>query len=488
MNTRISLLLFLAFVFSSAALAAPEMSAQTRACLGCHEKYTPGIVADWRGSAHAGTTPAAAMAKPEIERTVSAAGVPDGLRDTPVGCFECHSLNAEAHKDNFSHFGRKINVVVSPDDCAVCHPVERDEYAKSKKGMALNNLRDNPVYSLLVDSITGVSAVENGRLAAKGSAYSTKAASCYACHGTEVGVDGMKDVETEMGTVSVPNLTNWPNHGVGRHNPDGSRGSCSVCHPRHGLSIEVARKPHTCAQCHLEPDTPAWNVYAESKHGNIYESKGEGWNWSAVPWRPGEDFTAPTCAACHVSLLAGPDGDVIARRSHDFGSRLWVRLFGLPFAAAQPKEGNTTALRNRDGLPLPTTLDGVPAAEGLIDEAEQVRRRDTMKAVCLSCHGATHTDGHFAAIDHAIDESNAMTLAASELLARAWESGKADKTNPFDEPIEKKWIRQWLFYANSVRYAAAMSGPDYAAFKNGWWNLTENLGEIERSSGAADQK
>ena len=38
------------------------------------------------------------------------------------------------------------------------------------------------------------------------------------------------------------------------------------------------------------------------------------------------------------------------------------------------------------------------------------------------------------------------------------------------------WIRQWLFYANSVKYASAMTGAsDYAAFKNGWWNLTENL-------------
>jgi hypothetical protein len=38
------------------------------------------------------------------------------------------------------------------------------------------------------------------------------------------------------------------------------------------------------------------------------------------------------------------------------------------------------------------------------------------------------------------------------------------------------WIRQWLFYANSIKYASAMTGaPDYATFKHGWWNLTENL-------------
>ena len=48
----------------------------------------------------------------------------------------------------------------------------------------------------------------------------------------------------------------------------------------------------------------------------------------------------------------------------------------------------------------------------------------------------------------------------------------------FDEANEQKWIREWLFYANSVRYAAAISGPDYATFKNGWWELTKNLQEM----------
>jgi len=46
--------------------------------------------------------------------------------------------------------------------------------------------------------------------------------------------------------------------------------------------------------------------------------------------------------------------------------------------------------------------------------------------------------------------------------------------------VEQRWVRQWLLYANSVRYAAAMQGPDYAAFKNGYWELTNNLAEMEQ--------
>jgi hypothetical protein len=73
-----------------------------------------------------------------------------------------------------------------------------------------------------------------------------------------------------------------------------------------------------------------------------------------------------------------------------------------------------------------------------------------------------------------------MTLAATKLLTEAWEHGLADDSNPFDEAIEQKWIKQWLFYGNSVRYASAMTGAqDYTTFKYGWWGLTTNLQEMK---------
>jgi len=34
----------------------------------------------------------------------------------------------------------------------------------------------------------------------------------------------------------------------------------------------------------------------------------------------------------------------------------------------------------------------------------------------------------------------------------------------------------FYFYSNSIRYASAMTGaPDYASFKLGWWELSDNL-------------
>ena len=216
----------------------------------------------------------------------------------------------------------------------------------------------------------------------------------------------------------------------------------------------------------------------ESKHGNIFESKKEKWNWEDVPWKLGEDFTAPTCAVCHNSLVVNSSGDVVVNRSHDFGARLWVRVFGLIYSHPQPKDGNTSIIKNKDGLPLPATFANVPAGDYLINSDMQSQRKDNMKKVCTSCHSSEWAISYFEKMDNSLKEADQMVAAATNILSSAWEQKLADNSNPFDESIEQMWIQQWLFYANSVRYASAMSGPDYAAFKNGWWSLTKNLNDM----------
>ncbi|MEW5744998.1 MAG: multiheme c-type cytochrome [Nitrospirota bacterium] len=478
-----SLFLLSLFPLSGGAAGAAEMkgdaaplSPQTQACIDCHKTYTPGIVHDWLSSRHAKTTPDAALKKPALQRRISAAKVPDDLSPYAVGCYECHSRNIEKHKDSFDHMGYRINVIVSPHDCKTCHPVEADQFAGTKKAHAVKNLMSNPVYHSLVSTITGVKEIKDGKISAKEPSNAALMDSCLGCHGTKVETKGMKKVFTRMGVVEVPELTNWPNEGVGRENPDGSLGSCSSCHARHSFSIETARKPYTCGQCHLEPDVPAYNVYKESKHGNIFESKYHEWDFSAVPWTVGKDFTAPTCSTCHNSLIVSPSGDVLAERSHDFGARLWVRIFGLIYSHPQPKSGNTTLIKNKDGLPLPTTFAGEPATEHLITASEQEKRQGVMKGVCNGCHGTNWINGHFAKFDTTVQETDAMVRAATALMSDAWNSKIEEPTNPFDEGIEEMWIKQWLFYANTVRYSSAMTGaPDYGAFKLGWWEMTNNL-------------
>jgi hypothetical protein len=446
--------------------------------LDCHQTFHAGLVEDWLTSHHARVTPEAALKEPELQRCVSSTTIPDALKPVAVGCFECHGLNPSRHKDNFEHFGFKINVIVSANDCQTCHTAEAEQFAGSKKAHALGNLRDNSIYNALVETILGLKEIKDGKVTPLPASDNAKLESCYACHGSQILVKGLKKIDSDAGELEIPDLVGWPNQGVGRENPDGSLGACTACHTRHGFSIEVARKPYTCSQCHLEPDVPAWDVYRESKHGNLFNSQQQGWNWEATPWKAGKDFRAPTCAACHNGLVSAPDGEVLTPRTHDFGARLWVRLFGLPYAHPQPKSGKTSIIKNKDGQPLPATFTGDLASEHLIDQAEQAKRKAIMKKLCQTCHNQDYVNLHFARLDQTIAETDKAVLAATQLLLQAQKQGLVDPSNPFDESLEQKWIKQWLFYANSIRYSSAMSGPDYAAFKNGWWGLTHNLQEM----------
>lgn len=458
------------------------VSGDTETCLECHGMLNPGIVADWERSRMSKVTPAEALKKGELERRISVDRVPEELADVAVGCAECHTMNADTHKDAYDHSGFRVHTVVSPRDCAVCHAVEAEQFSRNIMSHAYANLNDNPVYSDLVATTNGVQVYEDMKTVVRKPHPLTDADSCNYCHGTKVQVKGFRTKETDFGEVELPILEGWPNQGVGRINPDGSKGSCSACHARHQFSIEVARKPHTCSECHKGPDVPAYKVYEVSKHGNIFSSLAHEWELNAVPWIVGKDFSAPTCASCHISLVVSEDEEVIAKRTHQMNDRLPWRIFGLIYAHPHPKSPDTTIIKNKAGLPLPTELTGEPAADYLIDTAEQGVRRNTMKRVCLSCHSEGWVEGQFQRYEHTIAATNELTLAATKVVLAAWEKGAAkglaQGDSIFNEGIEKKWVEQWLFFANSTRYASAMAGADYGVFANGRWYMAKNIQEM----------
>lgn len=461
----------------------PKLSDASETCLSCHTNATPGITADWGRSRHAKVTPGEGIKKPPLERRISNEKVPESFAKTVVGCAECHTLNSEKHKDSFEHNGYRIHTVVSPSDCSTCHPVEVQQYDKNLMSHAYANLTHNSLYQDLINSVNGTPSFENGKTSLASPHPETAPDSCLYCHGTEVKVIGVKKRDTEMGEMEFPVLSGWPNQGVGRINPDGSKGSCAACHTRHQFAIEMARKPYTCAECHKGPDVPAFGVYEVSKHGNIYSSLGKEWDFNAVPWTIGKDLTAPTCATCHVSLtVAGESGEVIAERTHQMNDRIAWRLMGLIYAHAHPTSPDTTIIKNKAGLPLPTELTGEPVSPYLIDTKEQDKRNAALQKVCLSCHSEQWVKGHFARFENTIKTTNASTLTATKILLHAWEKGAArgpaQKDSVFNEAIEKKWVEHWLFYANSTRYASAMSGADYGVFANGRWYMNKNIQEM----------
>jgi hypothetical protein len=460
------------------------VSPATQECLDCHSAVHPGIVADWKNSRHAFVSPHMAMQVQGLGRKLSSKQVPDTLRTTAVGCAECHSLRPEAHADTFEHNGHQIHMVVSPDDCAVCHVAERTEYADNIMSAAHGNLADNALYNELERSILGKSRRKNGQIQFEPPDPMTQAESCYYCHGTRLTLAGTEQRDTDMGELEFPIIKGWPNQGVGRINLDGSQGACSSCHTRHHFSIEMARKPHTCKECHAGPDVPAYKVYSASKHGNIFSSKQSQWRFDTVPWTIGRDFSAPTCAACHISLVVDSNGEVISRRSHRMSDRLGMRIFGLVYAHAQPLSPDTTRIRNAAGMPLPTDLDGTPAARFLIDAAEIKSRRATMQRTCLACHGTSWTRTHFERLDNTIATTDQQVRTATQLMQRIWQKklahGPDRGGSPFDEYIERRWSDAWLLYANNARFVSAMGGGgDYGVFEDGRYHLSKTIMEMQ---------
>ena len=69
------------------------------------------------------------------------------------------------------------------------------------------------------------------------------------------------------------------------------------------------------------------------------------------------------------------------------------------------------------------------------------------------------------------------------VMTDIWKAGLAKglsaEANPFDEFPERIWSDNWLFYANTVRFASAMAGGgDYGVFAGGRYALSGNIAEL----------
>ena len=371
---------------TQAAPAAAALSSQSQTCLACHGATTPGIVQQWQRSSHS---------------------------KNRVGCYECHRAE-KGDVDGFVHNGFFIAVIVSPKDCSVCHSKEFKEFEASHHSDAAKIL--GSLDNVLAEVVEG-NMQHDSPSAVSG---------CWQCHGAEVKVlpGGKLDPAT------------WPNTGVGRLNPDGSKGSCSACHMRHNFSVAQARMPENCGRCHLGPDHPQMEIYTESKHGiafaanrSRYEPLMEGKHWV-----PGQDFEqGPTCATCHMS--ATQDLPV----THDSGSRIsWT----LRPAVSEK-------------------IDAAALATGQTVKPWEQRRAD-MKQVCASCHATGWVENWYDQFDKTVNLYNdKFGRPATRLYQMIRSAGLITKDVEFDDQIEFTYYELWHHEGRRVRHGAAMMGPDY---------------------------
>ncbi|MCP4154288.1 MAG: hydroxylamine oxidoreductase [bacterium] len=239
-----------------------ELSTNTKACLKCHNNKTPALVAQWHKSKH---------------------------YENNFGCYECHRA-ASSEKDALQHNGFLISVIVSPGDCSNCHMQEAGDFHASNHAKAIDCVTGS-VGKLVAEYLLGNNELKTAAFPKGASA--ANANGCWRCHGCEVKVDqnGKLDPAT------------WPNTGIGRINPDGSKGSCSACHPGHAFSATAARRPETCKKCHAgKASLFEYAIYMQSRHGINYANNTDGMNLDSSPWVAGVNYTAaPTCATCHMT-------------------------------------------------------------------------------------------------------------------------------------------------------------------------------------------
>jgi hypothetical protein len=211
-------------------------------CIACHEKETPGIVADWRASVHA---------KEEI------------------GCDKCHG-ESHSNKDDVDKAG-----TVTAKVCALCHEKQWQEFAGSKHALSWAAMQAMPTTHMkpmeLIDGMKGCGAchkiglkepAEIQRLKAAGSGFGH--ASCDACHTRHTfSVKEAREPEAcatcHMG-FDHPQWEMWSTskHGV-RH-----------ALKRQGVLPKDAQAP-TCQTCHMQKGDhgamTAWGFLAVRTNG-----------------------------------------------------------------------------------------------------------------------------------------------------------------------------------------------------------------------------
>jgi len=361
-------------LFSLSGATIPDKTSVAGKCMTCHKEKSPGLYKQWFESSHATHN---------------------------VTCLDCHQAK-KGEKDSYTHYDATIATLVTPKDCGNCHEREAEETQRSYHATAGEILDSNDAYMAHVAGGAPVAIV-----------------GCESCHGAKVEID--PDSENRLSAKS------WPNSGIGRLNPDGSKGSCTACHTRHSFSLSQARQPESCSKCHLGPDHPQKEVYEESKHGNAFFTNKEKMNLDGAAWVVGVDYYyAPTCATCHMSATT------TQKVSHDVGNRISWTL--------RP--------------PISKHKENWPA------------KRKNMQNVCLACHGQQFVDGHYYQYDALVELYNEkFAIPSTELITLVKNKGILKNKANFSNKLEWIYWELWHHEGRRARHGASMMAPDYA-----WWH------------------
>jgi hypothetical protein len=369
----------------------------------------------------------------------------------------------------WKHQGALVSVLVTPARCAQCHDDEYSQFSRShhaRAGEILASL-DNVLAEKAAGMPGNIADAVNG---------------CWQCHGSIIkftrGADG-KVLTAGPEGKPILDPTTWPNSGMGRLNPDGTKGSCNACHSRHAFEAKLARSPENCGKCHMGPDHPQIEIYNESKHGIAFQANRQNMALDKDgEWVLGKDYSAaPTCASCHISSYMTPQGPVVAN-SHDVGERISWTLrpvistkLNLVIFADGHKEDYP------DSRPLPKIGDLVDTEEKVVENEKLVsrtvprqvasittwqERRTIMKGACLNCHSNSHLDNFYQQFDDLVVLYNEkFARPAQGLMNELTQDGVLKKDAPFEHEVQWVFWELWHHEGRRARHGASMMGPDY---------------------------
>lgn len=363
------------------------------ACVTCHRNTTPGIVQQYGHS------------------TMAAAN---------VLCRDCHEVEA-SYPGAVEHQGTHVLRIPTTTMCAKCHSAEVAQFEQSRHALpayvayaGTTDLSENLLaqYERIPEGQFKPDAMRNALFAIEGPEVTRFA--CRNCHD------------------------------VGQPQADGSVGKCAKCHLRHEFSLEQARRPETCNNCHIGPDHPQFEIYQESAHGIAYATTGHNWNWEADPGTLSvEDFPAPTCATCHFSGF-GASGT-----THDVGDRLTWFLFA-PISERRPGwQDNMIRMQN----------------------------------ACRECHNVEFIEDFYNAADAATEAINVRVVESDEIVQPLKDQGLLS-AEPFDEPIDFVYFELWHHWGRTAKFGIWMQGADYVQ----WHGIYEMLADLAELRKMVDEK
>ncbi|MFT7679884.1 MAG: hydroxylamine dehydrogenase [Planctomycetota bacterium] len=364
---------------------ASHVTAQGK-CAACHRNVASAVVHEFEMSAHA------------------AQG---------VSCLDCHQP-AEG-QESLDHNGFTISTDLTSKNCAACHRAEYDQFLRSRHAAPA------------MAAVTGTAGFSEEQIAH---------AERYHPGMVKRPANGLSILEgqsaIEVGCVKC--------HQIGAPNSDGSIGSCTECHARHNASVQLARLPETCGQCHMGPDHSQLEIYHESKHGVLFNDQRDRMNLSASPKSlTTADMPVPTCATCHLSGLNG------LGVTHDTTERLSWLLYA----------------------PVSKKRTGYQAGQ------------DAMKSACLQCHTTAPVERFYEEAEGVVEDTNTKIAAALAMIQEARDEGLLTP-EPFDQEIDFLEFDIWHYYGRTAKHGAFMGGADFVQW-HGNYELQHYKVKIEEA-------